>query len=102
LPTCREEAVRHTYRSFHEDDFFDSWQTATAPTAFVYGSDSPVVPCDALNELAAARPSDVEFFNVNGAGHMVPWDNLEGFLAVVRDFLQRQRSPVNVVDARGA
>jgi N-formylmaleamate deformylase len=102
LPTCQEAAVRDTYRSFHEDDFFDSWQSLTAPTAFVYGSDSPVVSADALTELAAARASDMEFFEIVGAGHMVPWDNLQGFLAVVRDVLQRQRVTVTAVDARGA
>jgi N-formylmaleamate deformylase len=102
LPTCQEAAVRDSYRSFHEDDFFDSWPLVTAPTAFVYGSDSPVISADALTELEAARPSDVEFFEIGGAGHMIPWDNLEGFLAVVRDFLQRQRSTVTIVDARGA
>jgi N-formylmaleamate deformylase len=102
LPTCQEDAVRDTYRSFHEDDFLDSWRSTNAPTAFIYGSDSPVVSTDVVTELAAAGSSDVAFFEVADAGHMVPWDNLEGFLAAVRDFLQRHRSPVAVIDARGA
>jgi N-formylmaleamate deformylase len=40
----------------------------------------------AVADLRRARP-DIEIVTVPGAGHMVPWDQLDGFLATVRPHL---------------
>jgi N-formylmaleamate deformylase len=41
-------------------------------------------------ELTAARP-DVPILVVPEAGHMIPWDDLDGFLRVARGFLDEVR-----------
>lgn len=86
LATCDETAVVETYRLFHEEDFLDYWRRVEPPALFLWGGASPVVDASGAAEAAAANPA-AESTCLEGAGHMLPWDDLEGFLAAVRDFL---------------
>jgi N-formylmaleamate deformylase len=88
LGTCDETAVVETYENFHNEDFFDYWPRLRPPALFVYGLDSPVVPDEAVAEIAAANPA-AQIEGVPAAGHMIPWDNLSGFLEVVRSFTRQ-------------
>jgi N-formylmaleamate deformylase len=45
-----------------------------------------VVTAEGAREARAALPA-ARFAAVPRAGHMVPWDNLDGFLAAVRPLL---------------
>jgi N-formylmaleamate deformylase len=87
LATCDETAVVETYENFHTEDFFAYWVDTPPPVLFLYGLDSPVVPVDALDEVRGTNPA-ARVAGVPGAGHMVPWDNLDGFLAETRSFLR--------------
>lgn len=82
LATCDETAVVESHRGFETEDFFPYWRQVTAPVLLVRGSNSPVVPPAAADDLRHARP-DIEIVSVPDAGHMVPWDNLPGFLDAV-------------------
>ena len=86
LATCDETAVVESYRGFHEEDFFDYWPKLSPPVLFMYGGKSPVVPESALREIAAANPK-AKMAGVPNAGHMIPWDNLPGFLSETRRFI---------------
>ncbi|TQM13408.1 alpha/beta fold hydrolase [Pseudonocardia kunmingensis] len=86
LASCDETAVCETHTGFETEDFFDHWAAVTPPAVLVRGADSPVVPPTATDDLRRARP-DIEIHSVPGAGHMVPWDNLSGFLDTVRPLL---------------
>ena len=86
LGTCDEAAIVETYRGFETDDFLDLWRLVPAQALLVRGGDSPVVTEAAAAELAGLRP-DIRIASVPGAGHMIPWDNLPGFLEVVDGFL---------------
>ncbi len=86
LPTCAEQAVVETWGHFSDEDFFASWSVLPEPLLFVYGEESPVVTPEGLADVIAANPR-AETQGIAGAGHMIPWENLEGFLAVVRGFL---------------
>lgn len=88
LPTCDENAVRESWLNFHREDFFPYLEELEPPVLFMYGADSPVVPQSALAEVKETRP-DVEIARIPGAGHMIPWDNTEDFLAETRRFLER-------------
>jgi N-formylmaleamate deformylase len=96
LASCDETAVFESYRGLEEEDFFDYWARLTPPAVMVRGGDSPVVPLAAVADLRRGRP-DIEIVTVPGAGHMVPWDNLDGFLDAVRPYLlahvQQHSSP---------
>lgn len=83
LPTCAEHAVTDSYRSFHEEDFFEDWRRMSTPTTLIRGADSPVVSAAGVDELRALQPH-FRYADVPGAAHMVPWDNLPGFVSTVR------------------
>jgi N-formylmaleamate deformylase len=87
LATCDETAVVETYENFHTEDFFGYWAATPPPVLFLYGLDSPVVTEAGLHDVLSTNPA-ARLVGVPGAGHMVPWDNLEGFLAETRTFLR--------------
>jgi N-formylmaleamate deformylase len=86
LASCDETAVLETHEGFETEDFFPYWAQLTQPVVLVRGGDSPVVPLPAVADLRRTRP-DIEIVTVPGAGHMVPWDQLDGFLGAVRPHL---------------
>jgi N-formylmaleamate deformylase len=85
LGTCSEAAVVETYERFHTEDLHALLPRIAAPVLFVYGAESAVVPADALPELRSLLPR-ARFAAVERAGHMIPWDNLDDFVAVVLSF----------------
>jgi N-formylmaleamate deformylase len=87
LATCDEQAVLETHAGFESEDIFGYWRALTQPAVLIRGGDSPVVPASAADDLHAANWA-IEILSVPGAGHMVPWDNLPGFLDAVRPYLQ--------------
>lgn len=87
LATCDETAVLESHEGLETEDFFGYWERLTRPVLLVRGQDSPVVPESAAGDLRRGRP-DITIVSVPDAGHMVPWDNLPGFLDAVRQPLQ--------------
>jgi N-formylmaleamate deformylase len=73
LASCSTTAVSETHAGFEEDDFFDLWPRVPAPTVLIHGSDSPVVTAEGAAEAARANPA-ATVVAVEGAGHMVFWD----------------------------
>ncbi|MBB3087052.1 alpha/beta fold hydrolase [Geodermatophilus sabuli] len=94
LASCDETAVLETHEGFETEDFFEYWAQLTAPVVLIRGGDSPVVPLTAVADLRRARP-DIEIVTVPGAGHMVPWDALPGFLDAVRPYLAAHAAPLS-------
>ncbi|MHA6795696.1 alpha/beta fold hydrolase [Pseudonocardia bannensis] len=86
LPTCSEAGVRESYIGLEQDDLVSSWRGLRPPLLLIRGADSPALSADDEAELRAANP-DANYVSIAGAGHMVPYDNLEDFLGVVRRFL---------------
>lgn len=86
LPTCDEHAVLETHRLFDLEDFFGYYSRLPAPLLFVYGKDSPVISVEGLADVRAANPS-AQIVGIQGAGHMIPWENLDGFLGAVDRFV---------------
>jgi N-formylmaleamate deformylase len=89
LATCDETAVLESHEGLETEDFFGYWKRLRRPVLLVRGQDSPVVPEAAAGDLRRARP-DIAIVSVPDAGHMVPWDNLPGFLDAVRQPLQAE------------
>lgn len=92
LPTCDDAAVAEVHRLFHEEDFFDWWPRLEPPALFLWGGESPAVDASSAAEAAEANPA-AEVVELPNAGHMLPWDDLDGFLAAVRAFLDRAEAP---------
>jgi N-formylmaleamate deformylase len=91
LATCDEQAVVESYVNLHEEDFFLYWRQVPSPVLFLYGGASPAVPAGSVGEVRTANPA-AEVVELPGAGHMLPWDDLDGFLDAVRDFDARVRA----------
>jgi N-formylmaleamate deformylase len=85
LATCSEAAVVETYERFHTEDLHALLPRIQVPVLFVSGAESPVVPAEALPEVRSLLPG-ARFAVVKRAGHMIPWDNLDDFVAVVLGF----------------
>ncbi len=81
LGTCDELAIRRTWEHFHDEDFLGLWERLAEPL-LIHGGASPVVPADGVAELLA-RNRSATALAVPGAGHMIPWNDLSGFLDVV-------------------
>ncbi len=88
LASCDRDAVMETYDRFHTEDFINYWRQLTPPLALICGGDSPVVPPETIAELQVLQP-DATVRTVPNAGHMVPWDNLPGFLEVALPYLHQ-------------
>jgi N-formylmaleamate deformylase len=86
LPTCDETAVRETWLNFHTEDLFEYLRALRPPALFMYGGESPAVSAEGADEVREANP-ELEIACIPGAGHMIPWDNLEEFLSETRRFL---------------
>lgn len=87
LCTCDEHAVMESYDRFSSEDFFEAWRHLSAATVLVRGGESPVVTEAGASELAAAN-SAAPLRTIDGAGHMVPWDEPAAFLAELRSLLE--------------
>jgi N-formylmaleamate deformylase len=86
VATCQEDAVLATYEQMTLEDFFDTWPAVPAPAALIRGGESPVVTEEGAADAARANPGAI-IRSVPGAGHMVPWDQPERFLAELRSIL---------------
>jgi N-formylmaleamate deformylase len=92
LASCDETAVIETHERFATEDFFGYWKALTQPAVLIRGADSPVIPSAASADLSRSNP-EIDILTVPDAGHMVPWDNLDGFLSTVQPYLKAALRP---------
>ena len=85
LHTCQLDAIKTAYDGFHSDDIHQDLPHLKLPIRLVVAGDAPVINKDDINEIRGLNPG-IEVRIVDKAGHMIPWDNLEGFLEAVMDF----------------
>jgi len=88
LPSCSEPAILLSHAGFHSEGFLETWSQVTAPAVFVRGANSPVVKPSDFVEVKAANPR-AEYVEVADSGHMIPWDNLGGFVETLDLHLAR-------------
>lgn len=86
LHTCDERAVVETHRGFHEDDIHADLPHIRIPTALIAATRGDVIRAEDEAELRRLLPSMV-VTRVPDAGHQIPVDNLEGFLAALEGFV---------------
>jgi N-formylmaleamate deformylase len=86
LHTCDERAVIASFNGFHEDDVHPDFAMLRAPSLLVAAERGDVVREEDVRELQALNPGLLNA-RVPDAGHMIPWDNPDGFDAAVRAFL---------------
>ncbi|MGO1165991.1 MAG: alpha/beta fold hydrolase [Janibacter sp.] len=86
LAECDETAVLESHAGFEEEDFLPTWDRLRGRIALIHGSRSPVVTTADIEELTRRNPH-IPIVGVADAGHMVPWDNLPGFVRALRQLL---------------
>jgi len=85
LHTCNLGAIRIAYDGFHTDDIHGDLPKVKAPMRLVVAGGAPVIQDEDVAEIKSLAPA-IETRTVEGAGHMIPWDDLDGFLEAVLDF----------------
>lgn len=86
LPTCSVEAVAAAYRSFHEDSMHELLPAVACPTLLLYAEQGGVISDADAAEVVDLLPAG-RAVRIDGAGHMIPWDQLDAFVAEVRQFV---------------
>ena len=86
LHTCHEKAVIDTFNGFHEDDIHADLPSLDVPTLLIAAGKGDVILTADEEEIARLNGS-IQTVRVAGAGHMIPWDDYEGFFAAFGSFL---------------
>jgi len=89
LPSCSVEAITASHRNFHEEDAFTDFPKLDCPTLLIRATRAKVVTAELADEVAALLPNG-QVVGVD-AGHMIPFDNLEDFLAAIEKFIAPAR-----------
>lgn len=85
LHTCNWGAIRIAYDGFHTDDIHVDLPSLTLPTRLVVAGGAPVIQAEDVAEIKTLLPT-IDVRTVKDAGHMIPWDDMDGFLDAVMDF----------------
>ncbi|TYC61740.1 alpha/beta hydrolase [Rhodobacterales bacterium] len=91
LHSCQPDAIKIAFDGFHTDDIHADLPHLGLPMRLVVAGGAPVIAAEDEAEIRKLAPH-IETRTVEGAGHMIPWDDLEGFLAAVMDFECEQRN----------
>jgi pimeloyl-ACP methyl ester carboxylesterase len=67
-------------------DLWPAWRAIRCPTLLVRGSESDILSADIAKAMIETQPL-AQLAEVAGAGHSVPGDRPQAFLALLRDFL---------------
>lgn len=77
-------------KGFVVTDLWRFVERITAPTIYVLGGDSRIVPPETQQELRERLP-DVEIVTIPGLGHYPSLEAAEDYVAIVQEFLGRHR-----------
>ncbi|WPP01731.1 alpha/beta hydrolase [Pseudomonas sp. HR96] len=86
LHTCYEPAILKAHRDFHEVDIHQDFPKNTLPTLLMIAGKGGVIDAQDEAEIRSLQPS-IETVRVPDGGHMIPWDDFEGFFKAFGTFL---------------
>jgi N-formylmaleamate deformylase len=89
LHTCNEEAIVTSFHAFQTDDIHGDLPHVKVPLLLMSAERGDVVRPEDADEILGLAPK-AQHVRVPNAGHMIPWDNEEGFYAAFNDFLGAQ------------
>lgn len=85
LHTCHEEAIIRSYNDFHDTDVHADLPRINIPTLLVVAGKAGVILPQDEEEILALLPQGTSK-TVANAGHMIPWDDFEGFFQAILPF----------------
>jgi len=86
LHTCDERAILASFEGFHTDDIHADMPDVSVPCLLMAAQRGDVILDEDMQEIRRLI-ADVKTVRVADAGHMIPWDNEEGFYEAFGDFL---------------
>jgi len=86
LHTCNEGAIVTSFNAFQTDDVHADLPHVKAPLLLMSAERGDVVRQEDADEILRLAPN-AQHIRVPNAGHMIPWDNEEGFYAAFGEFL---------------
>jgi len=86
LHTCDERAIIDSFNGFHTDDFHVDMPFVKAPVMLMIAGHGDVIREEDVTEIRSLL-DDLVVSHVPDAGHMIPWDDEEGFYKAFGDFL---------------
>ncbi|WP_333903525.1 alpha/beta hydrolase [Achromobacter insolitus] len=86
LHTCDERAIIQSFEAFQSDDIHADLPRLEVPILLITAERGDVVLDADVSEIQQLAPG-TRHHRVPAAGHMIPWDNEEGFYAAFGDFL---------------
>lgn len=89
LHTCDEAAVVETFERFHTEDIHQDVPHLPCPALLIVATRGGVILTQDEDELRSLSPR-LSVARVPDAGHMIPWDNIKGFLSTVRGFVKKE------------
>jgi N-formylmaleamate deformylase len=87
LPTCDERAIETAFRGFHEDDIHADLPHVKSETLLMVAGLGGVIQPEDVAEIKQLLPS-IKVQHVTTAGHMIPYEDYDGFFAVLTPFLE--------------
>jgi N-formylmaleamate deformylase len=88
LHTCYEPAIVTAFDDFHTDDIFPDFKALKQPAMLMIAGRGGVIAPEDEAEIRNLNPA-IEMTRVVDAGHMIPWDDLDGFFEALGDFLSQ-------------
>ncbi|MGY2291868.1 alpha/beta fold hydrolase [Pseudomonas sp. SDO528_S397] len=92
LHTCYTPAIVRAFNDFHDVDFHQHLPHLKAPTLLMVAGRGGVILDEDIAEIQDLQPA-IKVARVANAGHMIPWDDLEGFFAAFDEFLGPRLTP---------
>jgi N-formylmaleamate deformylase len=86
LQTCDERAIVTTFDGFHQDDIHADVPHVKVPALLMVAGRGGVIQSEDQKELELLLPG-LQVAHLPNAGHMIPWDDEEGFYSAFGNFL---------------
>jgi N-formylmaleamate deformylase len=86
LHTCYEPAIRQAYEEFHSVDIHADFPKVKPPALLLVAGKGGVILPEDEAEIRALLPT-LQVSHAKNAGHMIPWDDFDGFFAGLGNFL---------------
>lgn len=86
LHTCNDTAIEKSLRGLNEEDIHGDLPKIGAPTLLMVAGKGGVIDAADIRDVKALLPS-ILVRKIEGAGHMIPFDDFEGFFGALDDFL---------------
>ncbi|WP_447894496.1 alpha/beta fold hydrolase [Vreelandella sp. GE22] len=86
LHTCYTPAIVQAFEEFHTVDIHQDFPAIEVPTLLICAGKGGVIQQEDREEIQTLLPS-IRITTADNAGHMIPWDDFDGFFTAFDDFL---------------